>query len=82
VIAAAAGVVLAAALAACSPGISQAPGSAPAAAPAGTPVKVLTPHKPVITRPANHAAPPFKATATRWPAPASGSVMLGSPPAR
>jgi RHS repeat-associated protein len=80
VIAAAAGVVLAAALAACSPGISQAPGSAPAAAPAGTPVKVLTPHKPVITRPANHAAPPFKATATRWPAPASGSVMLGSPP--
>ena len=71
--------VVAALLAACSPGAPMGAGSASqagAAAPAGVPVKVVTPLKPGAVRAANQVTKPFRATATRWPSAASGSVVL------
>ncbi len=51
-------------------------GAAARAHPAGVPVKVLTPRPAGHARAANQVSKPFRATATRWPSPASARVVL------
>ena len=73
---------LAALLGACSTGAPVAGGGSSSAAAAGAgasrgvPVKVFTPVKGGHARAANQATRPYRATATRWPAAASGSVVV------
>jgi RHS repeat-associated protein len=78
-IVAASGMALAAVLGACSPGSPVSAGGSSAAgagAPAGVPVTVLAPVKSGHVTAPDQASRTFRATATRWPAAASASVVL------